>query len=323
LTYRFSAALLAASVAVPSAAMAANAPQYPTKAVRLIVPFAPGGSTDIMGRILGQKLGEMWGQQVVVDNRAGGGTIIGTEMAATAPPDGYTILLANIALALNPGLHAKLPFDPVKDLAPVTLIATQATALAATPSLAASSVKDLIALAKSKSEGLAFGSSGTGGVGHIAGEMFRSAAGGRFIHVPYKGGGPAAIDLMAGQIPIAFISLPTVMTYYKAGKLKVLAITDSKRSAAAPEIPTIGETLPGYAVNNWIGLLAPAGTPKAILEKLHADTVKAIRLPDAKEKLSGQGFDIQGSSSGEFGAMIRGDIAKYTKVIRAAGIKDN
>jgi tripartite-type tricarboxylate transporter receptor subunit TctC len=323
LTYRFSAALLAASVAVPSAAMAANAPQYPTKAVRLIVPFAPGGSTDIMGRILGQKLGEMWGQQVVVDNRAGGGTIIGTEMAATAPPDGYTILLANIALALNPGLHAKLPFDPVKDLAPVTLIATQATALAATPSLAASSVKDLIALAKSKPDGLAFGSSGTGGVGHIAGEMFRSAGGGRFIHVPYKGGGPAAIDLMAGQIPIAFISLPTVMTYYKAGKLKVLAITDSKRSAAAPEIPTIGETLPGYAVNNWIGLLAPAGTPKAILEKLHADTVKAIRLPDAKEKLSGQGFDIQGSSAGEFGAMIRGDIAKYTKVIRAAGIKDN
>ncbi|HWI14987.1 MAG TPA: tripartite tricarboxylate transporter substrate-binding protein, partial [Burkholderiales bacterium] len=229
----------------------------------------------------------------------------------------------NIALALNPGLHAKLPFDPVKDLAPVTLIATQATALATTPALAASSVRELIGLAKTKPEGLAFGSSGAGGVGHIAGEMFRGAAGGRFIHVPYKGGGPAAVDLMAGQIPIAFISLPTVMTHYKAGKLKVLAVTDGKRSAAAPDIPTVGETLPGYAVNNWIGLLAPAGTPSAILQKLHADTVKSVRLPDAKEKLSAQGFDIQGGSSNEFGAMIRGDIAKYTRVIREAGIKEN
>lgn len=301
----------------------AQAQTYPNKPVRLVVPFAPGGSTDIMARILGQKLSEMWAQQVVVDNRAGGGTIIGTELTVNSPPDGYTIMLANIALALNPGLHAKLPYDPVRDLAPVILIASQATALAATPSLPANSVKELVAVAKSKPGGLTFGSSGTGGVGHIAGEMFRGAVGAEFVHVPYKGGGPAAVDVMAGQIPIAFISLPSVMTHFKAGKLKVLAITDSKRSAAAPDIPTIGETVPGFAVNNWIGLLAPARTPKELIQKLNADTTKAIRMPDAKEKLSSQGFDIQGSTPEQFAAVIRNDIAKYAKVIRQAGIREN
>ncbi|MGE5523117.1 MAG: tripartite tricarboxylate transporter substrate binding protein [Rhodospirillaceae bacterium] len=311
---------LAAALAAAAPAAAQN---FPVKPVRLIVPFAPGGSTDIMGRILGQKLSDMWGQQVVVDNRAGGGTIIGTEMAVNSPGDGYTLLLANIALALNPGLHSRLPFDPVKDLAPVTLIATQATAVAASPGFPANSVKELIAQAKAKTGGLSFGSSGTGGVGHIAGEMFRSAIGASMIHVPYKGGGPAAVDVMAGQIPLAFISLPTVMTHYKAGKLKVLAVTDSKRSAAAPDIPTIGETIPGYAVNNWIGMLMPAKTTRPLIHKVNADVIKAIRLPDAKEKLSGQGFDIQGSTPEEFGNMIRGDIAKYTKVIRQAGIKEN
>lgn len=312
--------LCAATLAVTPAALAQA---YPTKPVRLIVPFAPGGSTDIMGRILGQKLSEAWGQQVVVDNRAGGGTIIGTEITVKSPADGYTLLLANIALALNPGLHARLPFDPVKDLTPLTLIANQATAVAATNGLAANSVKDLIALAKGRADGLSFGSSGTGGVGHIAGEMFRSAVGAPMTHVPYKGGGPAVIDVISGQIPVAFISLPTVMTHYKAGKLKVLAVTDGKRSGAAPEVPTLGETLPGFAVNNWIGMLAPAGLPAPVAQRIHNDIVRALRTQDAKDKLSGQGFDILAGSSEEFGAMIRGDIAKYTKVIRAAGIKDN
>jgi len=287
------------------------------------VPFAPGGSTDIMGRILGQKLTEMWGQQVVVDNRSGGGTIIGTEMAVKSPADGYTLLLANIALALNPGLQPKLPFDPVKDLAPVSLLANQATALAATSTLPASSVKELIAHAKTRPDGLSFGSSSTGSVGHIAGEMFRSATGTKMVHVPYKGGGPAAVDVIAGQIPIAFISLPTVMTHYKAGKLKVLAVTDGKRSGAAPDVPTIGETLPGFAVNNWIGMLAPAALPKPLVQRVHGDLNKVLRMADVKDKLSGQGFDLLASSPEEFGATIRGDIAKYTKVIKAAGIKEN
>jgi tripartite-type tricarboxylate transporter receptor subunit TctC len=320
LPYRFSKLSSLAAVAL-AAAFPAAAQTYPVKPVRLIVPFAPGGSTDIMGRILGLKLTEAWGQQVVVDNRAGAGTIIGTEIAVNSPPDGYTLLLANIALALNPGLHSTMPFDPMKQLAPVTLIATQATALAAAPNVPAKSVKELIALAKSKSDGLTFGSSGTGGVGHIAGEMFGSATGARFVHVPYKGGGPAAVDLMAGQISTAFISLPSVMSYYKAGRLKVLAVTDSKRSAAAPEIPTIGESVPGFAVNNWIGLLVPAKTPKALVAKIHADVVKAVRAPDAKEKLSAQGFDIQAASGQAFAKMIATDIARYTQVIRKAGIR--
>jgi len=313
---------LACAVAV-AFAPALNAQNFPNKPVRLIVPFAPGGSTDIMGRILGQKLTEMWGQQVVVDNRSGGGTIIGTEMAVKSPADGYTLLLANIALALNPGLQPKLPFDPVKDLAPVSLLANQATALAATSALPASSVKELIAYAKTRPDGLSFGSSSTGSVGHIAGEMFRGATGTKMVHVPYKGGGPAAVDVIAGQIPIAFISLPTVMTHYKAGKLKVLAVTDGKRSGAAPDVPTIGETLPGFAVNNWIGMLAPAALPKPLLQRVHGDLIKVLRMADVKEKLSGQGFDILASSPEEFGATIRGDIAKYTKVIKAAGIKEN
>jgi len=313
---------LACAVAV-AFAPALHAQNFPNKPVRLIVPFAPGGSTDIMGRILGQKLTEMWGQQVVVDNRSGGGTIIGTEMAVKSPADGYTLLLANIALALNPGLQPKLPFDPVKDLAPVSLLANQATALAATSALPASSVKELIAYAKTRPDGLSFGSSSTGSVGHIAGEMFRGATGTKMVHVPYKGGGPAAVDVIAGQIPIAFISLPTVMTHYKAGKLKVLAVTDGKRSGAAPDVPTIGETLPGFAVNNWIGMLAPAALPKPLLQRVHGDLIKVLRMADVKEKLSGQGFDILASSPEEFGATIRGDIAKYTKVIKAAGIKEN
>ena len=299
------------------------AQSYPTKPVRLIVPFAPGGGTDIMARTLGQKLTESWGQQVVVDNRGGAGTIIGTELAVKSPPDGYTVMLANIALALNPGLHSKLPYDALKDLTPVILIASQPNALAANPSLPANSVKELVALAKSKSTKLNYASSGNGGVGHISGEMFRIMIGADLAHIPYKGGGPAAIDVIAGQVPIAFISLPTVMSHLKAGKLKVLAITDSKRSAAAPNIPTVSETLPGFQVDNWIGLLAPAGTSKEIVAKLNSDILKAIQTPELRERMLAQGFDVQGSTPAQFGAAIKADIEKYTKIIRQANIRAN
>jgi tripartite-type tricarboxylate transporter receptor subunit TctC len=295
---------------------------YPTKPVRLIVPFAPGGGTDILARTVGQKLSELWGQQVIVDNRGGGGTVIGTELAVRAVPDGYTLLLANIALALNPGLHPNLPFDASRDLTPVILIASQPNAIAANPGFAPNSTKELIAFLKSKGAKTSFGSSGSGGVGHISGEMFRLAIGADMVHIPYKGGGPAAVDLMAGQIPLAFISLPTVMTYMKAGRLKVLAMTDSKRSAAAPDIPTVGETVPGFAVDNWVGLLAPAGTPKPLVDKLNADIRAAIQTQEMRTRLTGQGFDAQGSSPGEFGSVIKNDIAKYTKVIRQANIRE-
>jgi tripartite-type tricarboxylate transporter receptor subunit TctC len=312
------AGLLIASAVAQNLHAAAS---YPVKPVRLIVPFAPGGGTDIMARTLGQKLSEMWGQQIVVDNRGGGGTIIGTELAVRAPADGYTVMLANIALALNPGLHAKLPYDTLKELAPVVLIASQPSAVAVHPSVPAKNVKELVALARSGK--LNFGSSGAGGVGHIGGEMFKSAIGADMVHIPYKGGGPAAVDLIAGQIPVAFISLPTVTPYIKSGRLRVLAITDSKRSAAAPDIPTVSETVKGYAVDNWIGMLAPARVPKDIVARLNADVLKAIGAPELKERLTAQGFDVLGGSPEQFGAVIRADIEKYTKVIRQAGIREN
>ena len=294
---------------------------YPTKPVRLIVPFAPGGGTDIMARTLSQKLVELWGQQIVVDNRGGAGTVIGTEMTVRSPADGYTLMLANIAMALNPGLREKLPYDALRDLAPVILIASQPSAVAVNPTVPAKTVKELIKLAKA--DKLSFASSGIGGVGHIGGEMFRIAIGADMVHVPYKGGGPAAVDLMAGQVPVAFISLPTVTPHARNGRLRIVAITDSARSAAAPDIPTVSETVKGYAVDNWIGMLAPAKVPGEIITRLNGDVLKLIGQTDMKQRLTDQGFDVRGSSPGEFGEVIRSDIEKYTKVIRQAGIKAN
>jgi len=294
---------------------------YPTKPVRLIVPFAPGGGTDIMARTLSQKLVELWGQQIVVDNRGGAGTVIGTEMTVRSPADGYTLMLANIAMALNPGLREKLPYDALRDLAPVILIASQPSAVAVNPTVPAKTIKELVKLAKA--DKLSFASSGIGGVGHIGGEMFRIAIGADMVHVPYKGGGPAAIDLMAGQVPVAFISLPTVTPHARNGRLRIVAITDSARSAAAPDIPTVSETVKGYAVDNWIGMLVPAKVPAEIIARLNGDVQKLIGQADMKQRLTDQGFDVRGSSPGEFGEVIRSDIEKYTKVIRQAGIKAN
>ncbi len=294
---------------------------YPTKPVRLIVPFAPGGGTDIMARTLSQKLVELWGQQIIVDNRGGAGTVIGTELTVRSPADGYTVMLANIAMALNPGLRQKLPYDALRDLTPVILIASQPSAVAVNPSVPVKTVKELIGLAKT--EKLSFASSGIGGVGHIAGEMFRIAIGADMVHVPYKGGGPAAVDLMAGQVPVAFISLPTVTPHARNGRIRIVAITDSTRSAAAPDIPTVSETVQGYAVDNWIGLLVPAGVPKEIVARLNGDVLKLIGQADTKQRLTDQGFDVRGSSPEQFREVIRGDTEKYTQVIRQAGIKAN
>ncbi len=322
--YRYFALMCALFAAAPAGLAAAepqSAQSYPVKPVRLIVPFSPGGGTDILARTLGQQLSQKWGQQVIVDNRAGAGTIIGTEVAAKATPDGYTVLLTNIALALNPALRAKLPYDTLKDLSPVVLIASQPNAVAANPALPANSIKELITLAKKSS--LNYASSGNGGVGHISGAMFGLAIGAELVHIPYKGGGPAAIDLIANRVPLAFISLPTVMSYLKSGQLKVLAITDSKRSAAAPDIPTVSETLPGFTVDNWVGLLAPAGTPQPVIDKLNADILAIIRLDAVRARLTAHGFDVAGSTPAQFGQTIRSDMTKYAKVIREAGIRAN
>jgi tripartite-type tricarboxylate transporter receptor subunit TctC len=315
-------ALFTGGIAASHAALLHAAEPYPARPVRLIVPFAPGGGTDIMARILGQKLTDTWKKQVVVDNRGGSGTIIGTELAVRSVADGYTIMLANIALALNPGLHERLPYDALKDLTPIILIASQPNAVAANPAFPPNSVKELIAYAKGKQAKLNFASSGSGGVGHISGEMFRIMIGADMVHIPYKGGGPAAIDVIAGHVPLAFISLPTVMSHMKAGRLKVLAITDSKRSNAAPNIPTVGESLPGFQVDNWIGMLAPAGTPRDIIARLNADILAAVQAADTRERLLAQGFDVQGGTPAQFAAVIKGDIEKYKKVIRTANIRE-
>lgn len=310
------------AVALLAVAGAAGAQQYPLKPVRLIVPFAPGGSTDIMARLLGQKLGEALGQQILVDNRGGAGTLIGTELAARAAPDGYTLLITNIAFALNPGLHGKkLPYDPLRDFAPITLVASQPTVLAVHPSLPVKTVGDLIKLAKQKPGELSFASAGIGSVGHIAGEMFKAAAGVNLIHVPYKGGGPAVVDLMSGQVFIAFIGMPTAMGYAKAGKLRFVAVTDANRVSAAPSVPTMAQAgLPGYHVDNWIGMFAPAKTPPPIIAKLYDEIAKVLQQPAVREKLAAQGFEIIGSRPADFADYVKADVEKYIKVISSAGI---
>lgn len=303
----------------------AGAQQYPGKPVRLIVPFAPGGSTDIMARLLGQKLGDILGQQIVVDNRGGAGTMIGTEIAAKSAPDGYTLLITNIAYSINPGLHGKkLPYDPHRDFAPIVLLASQPTVLAAHPSLPARSVSDLIRLAKRKPGELTFASAGMGSVGHIAGEMFKLATGVDMIHVPYKGGGPAVIDLIAGQVMLAFIGMPTSMAHAKAGKVRLVAVTDGKRAGAAPSVPTIAESgVADYRIENWIGMLAPAHTPQDIIARLHAEIAKVLQQPDIREKLASQGFEILGSNPAEFKSLLTRDIETFSQVIRQANIRLN
>ncbi|MBI3938796.1 MAG: tripartite tricarboxylate transporter substrate binding protein [Betaproteobacteria bacterium] len=317
------AAVLVLSCGIHSAGAATSgADAYPDKPIRLIVPFAPGGSTDIMGRILAQKITEAWGQQVVVDNRGGAGTVIGTEIAARAAADGYTILLVNIAFAINPGLRKKLPYDPVKHFATVSLLASQPTVLAAHPSVTAKSVKELIELAKARPGQLTFASSGTGGVGHLAGELFKMMTGTKLTHVPYKGGGPAVIDLIAGQVNLALVGLPTSMSHIKAGRMRVLAVTDDKRATALPEVPTIAEAgVPGYEVNNWIGMLVPAGAPKTIVTRHNRELLRILRLPEVKEKLAGQGFELVGSTPERFADYIKAEIRKWAKVIEASGTR--
>lgn len=316
---------LATSIVMTAAAATAAAQSYPSKSVRMIVPFAPGGSTDIMGRLIGQRLGEALGQQIVIDNRGGAGTLIGTEIAAKSPPDGYTLLLTNVAFAINPGLHGKrLPYDPLRDFQAILLIASQPTVLAVHPSLPVRSVAELIRLARQKPGQLNFASSGTGGVGHIAGEMFKLMAGVDLIHVPYKGGGPAVVDLVTGQVMLAFIGMPTSMAHARAGKVRFLAVTDSKRAAAQPDLPTIAEGgLNGYQVENWIGMLAPGGVPQNVVARVHDEVRKITQRSDVKERLESLGFDVLGLGPAEFKSLLTRDIQAFSRVIAEARIPAN
>jgi len=303
------------------AAASAGAAEYPTKPIRLLVGFAPGGGTDTTARAISQKLTAALGQQVIVDNRPGVSGNIAAEITANAPSDGYTVLLSTIAaLAINTSLLKKMPFDPIKDLAPVTRAADSTNFLVVHPSVPAKSVKELIALAKDKP--LNCGSSGVGGAGHLALELFNLQAGTKIVHVPYKGGGPAIIDLLAGNINLIFATGASSINHVKAGKIRALGVTTAKRSALAPELPTIAEAgLPGFEANNWNGIVVPAKTPRAIINRLNKEFTAALSLPDIKQFLFNQGLDAAPGTPEEFAAYIKSETAKWAKVIKAAGIQ--
>ena len=314
-------ALVAAVAAAVLPATASAADAWPTKPIRMIVGFAPGGGTDTTARPIAQKLGDALGQQVIVDNRPGAAGNIATEIVANANPDGYTIIMGTIAaLAINPSLYGKLPFDPEKDLAPIIQAVDSTNILSLHPSVPANSVKELISLAKAKP--LNFGSSGVGGTGHLAGELFNMMAGVKMSHVPYKGGGPAMIDLVAGQVQLVFATAASAVPQIKAGRIKGLAVTTIKRSALMPELPTISEAgLAGFDANNWYGLLAPAKTPRPVIMRLNTEVAKILNMPDVKDFLFKQGLDAAPGTPEQFAAYMKSERAKWGKVIKAAGLK--
>lgn len=295
---------------------------YPNRPIRLIVPFAPGGGTDLTARAIAIKLTEAWGQTVVPDNRAGANGTIAVEIAAKSPPDGYTLTMISSSHSVNSSLYKNLPYDLVRDLAPITQATSQPYALVVHPALPARSVKELIALARSKTEGLTYGSSGLGGLSHLSGALFASLARLKLVHIPYKGGNPALNDVIAGQIQMLFSTLLQADTQLKAGRVRALAVTTRKRSPAAPELPTMQEAgVAGYEVAGWYGVLAPARTPRAIIDKLNAQIVRILHSPDVQNRLAADGSEAVGSTPEQFGAHIKAEIAKWRKVIQDAGIK--
>jgi len=311
-------ALIAAVLAGP-----AFAAEYPTKPVRFVVGFAPGGGTDTTARAMANRLTELLGQQVIVDNRPGAAGNIATDIVAKSNPDGYTVLLGTIAaLAINPSLYGKLPFDPLRDLAPVTLAVDSTNVLSLNPSVPAKTVKELIALAKSRS--LNGGSSGVGGTGHLAIELFNTMAGTRIVHVPYKGGGPAMVDLLAGNIQLIFATAASAVNFIKVGKIRGIAVTTAKRSALMPELPTIAEAgLPGYEANNWYGVLVPAKTPRAIINRLNKEVTATLNTPAVKDFLFKQGLDANPGTPEQFGVYIKSENIKWAKVVKESGAKAN
>ena len=296
---------------------------YPSKPIRMIVPSAPGSGPDIMARAIGQKLTEALGQAIVIDDKPGAGGIIGSEAAAKAPPDGYTLIMSNAgAHTVNPGLYAKLPYDPVKDFAPVTLVALAPNILIVHPTLPVRNVKDLIALATAKPGELTFGSGGNGSTAHLSGEMFKPMAGINIVHIPFKGSPAAVIGVIAGQIALAIPNIPPALPHVRSGKLKALAVTTAKRAAGVPDLPTVAEAgLPGYEATAWFGVLAPAATPPQIIARLNAAIVKIAHAREMQERLTAEGADAVGNTPEQFAQIIKSDIAKWAKVIKASGAR--
>ena len=310
------------ALALVMTAGAASAQTYPTKAVRLVVPFLAGGSTDIVGRTVAQKLSEMWGQQAFVDNRPGGGTTIGTEMVAKAAPDGYTLLVTPAPFTINPSLLTKLPYDALTDFTPITLINTTPLVMVVNPGVPAKNVKELIALAKAKPGKLNFGSSGTGGSNHLAGELFDAMAGVEMVHIPYKGNAGALTDIVGGHLDVVYNGITSAVALIRGGKLRALAVTSLQRSAALPDVPTLDESgLKGFEAVAWNGLSAPAKTPRDVIMKINADVIKIVNSPELKERLKADGSDPVGNSPEQYAAFLRNEIAKWAKVIKFAGVK--
>jgi tripartite-type tricarboxylate transporter receptor subunit TctC len=298
----------------------ANAQSYPNKPVRVVVPYPPGGPTDIVARVLFQQVSEATGQQFLVDNRAGAGGNIGAEIVAKSPADGYTLLIGTTAHAINMSLFKNLSYDVQKDFAPVSLLTQGPLVLVAHPQFPANSIKEVIELAKSKSGGLNFASSGNGQSTHLSAELFNTMAGIKMSHVPYKGSAPALTDVMSGQVDVMFDTTLSAMPFVKAGKLKALGLTSPVRSPAAPDVPTIAESgLPGYEVFAWNGVFVPAGTPKAIIQQLNDQIRKAMLLPEVKDKFSAQGFAASWNSPENFGVFVKNEVDKWSRTVKASG----
>jgi tripartite-type tricarboxylate transporter receptor subunit TctC len=314
--------LLAAGLAVAGASWAQA---YPTKPIRFIAPFAAGGALDTLTRTIAARMQESWGQPVVVENRTGAGGNIGADLVAKAAPDGYTLVMGTIAThAINVSLYEKMPYDAVKDFAPVTIAASINNSLSVHPSVPAKNVAELIAYAKASPGRLTFGSAGSGTSQHLAGELFKTMAGVDMVHIPYKGGAPAMVDLLAGQISMTFGDIPTALPHIRAGKLRSLAVTGAKRSPLLPDVPTIAEQgLAGFDVTAWFGVFTTAGTPRPVVNQLNAEIVRILSLPEVRDKLIGIGMEPVTNSPDEFAAYVQSEIAKWARVVKASGAKAN
>ena len=318
---------VAACTAAPQAAKAQAQPQarqqaWPQKAVRIIVPQSPGGSTDAMARLLAARLGEALGQAVLIDNRPGAGSLVGTELAVRASPDGYTTLVVSSSITINPNMHAKLSFDPQRDLAPITQLSAFPNVLVANIAVPVKNIQDLLALAKARPGQLAYSSAGSGTGTHLSAELFKNLTGADLLHVPYKGGGPSVNALLAGEAQVSFATQPSVLPQVRAGKLRALGVTTTRRSFALPDVPTIVEGgVAGYEHVQWTGFLAPAATPAAIINRLNAEAVRAVHSPELKPALASEGAEPVGNTPQQFAAIIRSETQRIAQVVRKAGIK--
>jgi len=298
-----------------------SAETYPSKPIRMVVPYSPGGNTDVFARLIAQRLTLAWGQQVIVDNRAGGNTLIGTELVARSAPDGYTIMLTTLTFTVSPSLYKQLPYDTLKDFTPITLAVMLPNVLVVHPSVPAKSLKELIQYAKANPGKLNYASTGSGSSPHLSMELLKTMADINLVNIPYKGGGPAMADLMGGQISSQFIGLSVAIPHIKSGKLRALAVTSAKRSSVAPDIPAVAETLPGYELDTWFGVLGPGGMPVPLAQRLQEGIARILHSTDFKEHLVSLGAEPVGSTPRQFAAHIKVEIAKYAQIVKTAGIK--